>query len=82
MTHARTSHPAPSHLIESYRQGARETERALLELRTDVLALIDAALIRTRSSEKGRAVTVPTGRAESLEERQHPSVMFAGVRKS
>jgi len=82
MTHSKTSRPAPSHLIESYRQGARETERALLELRTDVLALIDAALIRTRSSEKGRAVTVPTGRVEPLEESLQPSVMFAGVLKS
>ena len=81
MTHTKTRHPAPSHLIESYRQNARETERALLELRTDVLALIDAALIRARSSEKGRAVTVSTGRVEPLEERLEPSVMFAGVPK-
>ena len=82
MTHTRTGRPAPSHLIESYRQGARETERALLELRTDVLALIDAALSRTRSMEKGRAVTVSTGRDDTLRERLDPSVMFAGVRKS
>jgi len=82
MTHTKTGHPAPSHLIESYRQGARETEGALLELRTDVLALIDAALTRTRSIEKGRAVTVSTGRDDNSRERLPPSVMFAGVRKS
>ena len=82
MTHTKTVHPAPSHVIESYRQGARETERALLELRTDVLALIDAALIRTRSMEKGRAITVLTGREDIPGERLHPSVMLAGMRKS
>lgn len=82
MTRTNTGHAAPSHLIESYRQGARETERALLELRTDVLALIDAALIRTRSMEKGRAITVSTGREDSPGKRLHPSVMLAGMRKS
>ena len=80
MTHTKTVHPAPSHLIESYRQAARETERALLDLRTDVLASIDAALIRARSVEKGRAATVSAGR-DALGERLHQSVMFAEVPK-
>ena len=81
MTHTKTGHPAPSHGIESYRQGARETERALLELRTEVLALIDAALTRTRSMEKGRAATVSTGRDDTPRERLLPSVMFTGIRR-
>ena len=82
MTHTKTVHPAPSHVIESCRQGARETERALLELRTDVIALLDAALTRARSMEKGSAVTVSTGRDNTPGERLHPSVMLAGMRKS
>ena len=81
MTHSKTSRPAPSHLIESYRQGARETERALLELRTDVLALIDAALIRSRSTEKGRAATVPAGGNDLPEKPLYRSVMLADARK-
>jgi hypothetical protein len=77
MTHTKTSHPAPKHLIENYRQRARETERALVELRTDVLALIEAALIRTRSVEQDRA----TDRTVPGEYAGH-SVMFADMRKS
>jgi hypothetical protein len=79
--HPNTRHPAPSHLIESYRQAARETERALLDLRIDVLASIDAALIRSRSVEKGSAETVATGH-DALGDRLRQSVMFADVRQS
>ena len=79
MTHTR--HPGPKHLIESYRQGALETERALLELRTDVLALIEAALIRTRSAEQDRAIAAATGRTVPGEYAGQ-SVMFADMRKS
>ena len=81
MTHTKTSHPAPKHLIENYRQGARETERALVELRTDVLALIEAALIRTRSVEQDRAIAAATDRTVPGEYAGH-SVMFADMRKS
>ena len=81
MTHTKTRHPGPKHLIESYRQGARETERALLELRTDVLALIEAALIRTRSAEQDRAIAAATGRTVPGEYAGQ-SVMFADMRKS
>jgi 3-oxoacyl-ACP reductase-like protein len=81
MTHTKTVHPAPSHLIESYRQGALATERALLELRIDVLALIDAALIRSRSAAKGRAVTVPAAGNDAPEKPLYRSVMLADARK-
>jgi hypothetical protein len=69
-------------MTEGPPQEAPDADRALLELQTDVLALVDETLIRSESVDNGKTVTPTTRREDKLGRRLRRSMMFAVVRKS
>ena len=81
MTHTMNGHSVPRPM-EGARQEAPDAERALLELQTDVLGLVDETLFRREPADSGKTVTPTTHREDDLGRRLRLSVMFADVRKS